>query len=467
MIVVCDTDFLSSLLKINRLEMVKDLFKEEILYIPAAVLSEIAKTDLITDLLNKDWIKVRKAKEEDLKNMGRDKEFASLYLYIMFSHNEFRYKNKRIPLEGREGGPSARRRRRRYGHLKTKKMSGKEVSATHLIEVIESAKKWLLVSGIQNVSQDHNTISGSFNSWYDTENKNYGFLYPEITGYAITTFLYLNHLEGGNISLVRRAELAAEWIINQAIHERGGVDARYYYDPVTNSIHGNGMIYTFDNGIVLCGITNLYKQIKRQEYFKAIEKIRIILDNMQKPDRSFYAIYDSKTGELVDSPEKWSTQSGSYHAKLAIGFLNLYSITEDVVYKNIAQKICENTLKNQQKDGRFVTYKRENNTHMHPYCYSAEGFLFAGLHLNENKFIKSATNATKWLLDNQLDNGGIPCLYISDEFIPYERSDVLAQTLRLAVILSSIHVLGDEYESNIIKLMNRLCDFQCKNNEIT
>jgi len=53
MIIVCDTDFLSSLLKVNRLEMVKDLFKEENLYIPPAVLGEIARTDLITDLLNK------------------------------------------------------------------------------------------------------------------------------------------------------------------------------------------------------------------------------------------------------------------------------------------------------------------------------------------------------------------------------------------------------------------------------
>ena len=47
MTIICDTDFLSSFLKIERLELVKDLFKEENLYIPVAVFSEIAKTDLI------------------------------------------------------------------------------------------------------------------------------------------------------------------------------------------------------------------------------------------------------------------------------------------------------------------------------------------------------------------------------------------------------------------------------------
>ena len=56
--------------------MVKDLFKEENLYVPAAVLGEIAKTDLITDLLNKTWIKVKKVSEVYLKKMESDKEFA-------------------------------------------------------------------------------------------------------------------------------------------------------------------------------------------------------------------------------------------------------------------------------------------------------------------------------------------------------------------------------------------------------
>ena len=78
MIIICDTDFLSSFLKIDRLELVKDLFKEENLYTPIAVLGEIAKTDLITDLLNKERIKVKKVSDEELKEMGKDKEFANL-----------------------------------------------------------------------------------------------------------------------------------------------------------------------------------------------------------------------------------------------------------------------------------------------------------------------------------------------------------------------------------------------------
>jgi len=76
--IICDTDFLSSFLKIERLELVKDLFKEENLNIPVAVLGEIAKTELITDLLDKEWVKVKKVGDDDLNEMGKDKDFANL-----------------------------------------------------------------------------------------------------------------------------------------------------------------------------------------------------------------------------------------------------------------------------------------------------------------------------------------------------------------------------------------------------
>jgi predicted nucleic acid-binding protein len=84
MTIVCDTDFLSSFLKINRLEMVKDLFKEENLYIPAAVLGEIAKTDLITDLVNKNWIRVKKVSDDDLREMESEK---SLKIWVLVRKN--------------------------------------------------------------------------------------------------------------------------------------------------------------------------------------------------------------------------------------------------------------------------------------------------------------------------------------------------------------------------------------------
>jgi len=48
------------------------------MHIPVAVLYEIAKTDLITDLLDKHWILVKRINDADLIEMGHDIRFASL-----------------------------------------------------------------------------------------------------------------------------------------------------------------------------------------------------------------------------------------------------------------------------------------------------------------------------------------------------------------------------------------------------
>jgi predicted nucleic acid-binding protein len=78
LIIICDTDFLSSFLKIERLELVRDLFKAKNIYIPVAVLSEVAKTNLITALLDKEWVKVKNVGDVDFKKMKKNKEFTNL-----------------------------------------------------------------------------------------------------------------------------------------------------------------------------------------------------------------------------------------------------------------------------------------------------------------------------------------------------------------------------------------------------
>ncbi|CAD6493264.1 MAG: hypothetical protein LAKADJCE_00481 [Candidatus Argoarchaeum ethanivorans] len=70
--IICDTDFLSSFLKIERLGLVRDLF------IPVAVLSEVAKTNLITALLDKEWVKVKNVSDADFKGMKKNEEFTNL-----------------------------------------------------------------------------------------------------------------------------------------------------------------------------------------------------------------------------------------------------------------------------------------------------------------------------------------------------------------------------------------------------
>ncbi len=334
--------------------------------------------------------------------------------------------------------------------------------AAKMNNAVMDAADWILNSGIQNLKGDQ---KGGFNSWYDLEQKKYEFLYSEITGYAITMLLYLNKISPNKV-FVDRGKLAADWLLSKAIHPVGGVRTRHYYD-LENAHPGysfeSEILYAFDNGIVAFGLANLYDETKEKKYLDAAEGImQFLMRKMQKPNGEFYASYDAKSENLGDDDSKWSTQSGSYHAKISLPLVKLFELTRKQEYKDSAIKVCEASLKVQEKDGRFVTYRTEKDTHIHPHCYSAEGLLYAGIKLDKPKFIESAARAADWVLQNLNDDGSILCLYSNHRkgFVTYERSDTLAQTLRLASILAARNMLKTKISSK--KLSERVGFFHKK-----
>ena len=56
---------------------------------------------------------------------------------------------------------------------------------------IKASNLWFLDSGIQNVNICKD-VDGAFNSWFDTNKNDYYYAYSEITGYGITTLLFLD-----------------------------------------------------------------------------------------------------------------------------------------------------------------------------------------------------------------------------------------------------------------------------------
>lgn len=300
----------------------------------------------------------------------------------------------------------------------------------------ELTKNWLLGSGIQN-------NDGSINSWYDLEKNIYPYIYPETTGYAITSFLFINRQKPERL-LVERAKMAADWLIKRnATHENSN-----------NEKPEPRFIYAFDNGMILTGLMNIYEETKEKKYLEGAKKIADELLKMQKENGEFYAFYNKNTKELIDSDEKWSTQSGSYHAKLAIGLLKAYEATKNDAYKEATEKICKAALKMQQQDGRFISCRKRGFTHIHPHLYSAEGFLYAGKELNNKEHIKVARKAAEWVLDNVRDDGGINCIYEGKWFKGEERSDTLAQTIRLAKLLGIKHQKEEKLKQRLLSFIN-------------
>jgi len=72
--IILDADFLSSFLKIGKLDLIRDFFRVEVLHIPVAVFNEISKTKLIKDLLCEKYVQIENVNEKSFDNFNKDFE---------------------------------------------------------------------------------------------------------------------------------------------------------------------------------------------------------------------------------------------------------------------------------------------------------------------------------------------------------------------------------------------------------
>lgn len=334
-----------------------------------------------------------------------------------------------------------------------------KVKQLNIQERIKLAQKWLLHSGIQNKSGPH---KGGFNAWYDPAKKQYPFIYSEITGYGISTLLYLNEIQP-DPKLLAKAQTAANWLMNKAYIKNKSILCRFYYETQKFAPR----LCTFDAGMCLKALVNLYRQTHKRTYLAFSKKIADWLTHeMQKEDGSLYARNLLDEERFQDNDAQWSAQSGSFHAKNAIGLLNLGFLTADQAYIESADKLCRWAQKMQQNDGRFVTNTKDGSTFLQPHCYSIEGILCAGVFLRKRKYIDSAVKGVKWIMNRQLPNGGFPAYYsqLTGKFSTNESADMSAQVIRLMLILSELKELKTD-TSNTEKAVKRLFDFQYVNTE--
>jgi uncharacterized protein YyaL (SSP411 family) len=210
----------------------------------------------------------------------------------------------------------------------------------------------------------------------------------------------------------------------------------------------------------LTGFADLYRKTRKPRYLDAAVNLgNWLTDRMQKKDGSFYARIDTRTSGFVENSEKWSSQAGSYHAKISIGLLNLFDLTEDSKYKESASKICNWALHLQRPDGRFITNRRLGDTHLHPHCYSAEGLLVAGLILGNERYIKGAASAMHFVSSLQQPSGSVPRTYENGRASRDESVDILSQALRLWLLFSIKHKTYDG-EQLLEKAIGHLMHFQ-------
>lgn len=322
---------------------------------------------------------------------------------------------------------------------------------------VKKAMGWFLNSGIQNPSGtkvlDDRDVSGGFNAWFNPISESFSYVYTEISGYAVTTLVYL-YKEFKDEIFLERAKLTGNWLLSiQDVS--GAFPTAFYRDGKENKPNE---FVTFDIGMVTNGMVNLYKETGDERYLNSAKKSADWLLKYIKHDGSIAAMVD-QSGNIKDFDGTWSTQSGSFHSKLGIGLLNLFDCTKEEKYKKAAVGLCEHALTRQRKDGQFLTYGKQLGTNLHPHSYSAEGLFVVGKYLGNEIFLESAQRATKWAIKNT-ENGIVPRLKHDDSLNYNERVDILAQVFRLCKIFSLNDKGVDEVLHKIISYQSNAANIR-------
>jgi hypothetical protein len=295
------------------------------------------------------------------------------------------------------------------------------------------ATDWLVTSGVQVVSADvrHH---GGFVSWYDADLQSMPYVYSEITGY-LATFMCACHARTGDPRTLASAAAAGDWLLRTAHPETGGFRCLWPLTP-SRFDYKVDQIYTFDTGVIVSGLVNLYLAGGETRYLDAaVTAADWLLRVMRKDDGLFLPVYDIARGAPApESTNEWSLCAGAYHTKVALGLLNLFTVTGTTAHRDAAVAACDAALALQQPDGRFVTFPPDGGTNCHPHAYAAEGLWVVGRLLERDDFLDASARATAWLLAMQSADGMIPRHWHDGQPVYHERVDVLCQTLRLAAI---------------------------------
>ena len=123
----------------------------------------------------------------------------------------------------------------------------------------EHIKNWVDDSGLQINDYSDPNFGGVY-SFYDEKNQNYDFIYPEITGYYISSMRFLHNISHDQ-KYIKKAESAALWLIKLE-NEHSGI-----IQGINTQKNNEELVYSFDTGICVKGFLDCFELTKKHGWF--------------------------------------------------------------------------------------------------------------------------------------------------------------------------------------------------------
>jgi hypothetical protein len=323
-------------------------------------------------------------------------------------------------------------------------------------DIFSSNVEWLLNSGIRIKNGDN---KGALYGWKYLDPPYFPFVYSEVTGYAISCYLWI-YSQLAKLEALEAAEVAAKWIIKKMNSDFLLVAGYRQKNDFVQKGDLSNQIYLFDNGMAMVGLLNLHKISRKKDLLTFANKMAdsLVKYFFQGPTISA-ALVDKFHKPMAIKENKWSTIPGPYLSKLSLGFLELSKQTNNTNYARLSDSICDFTISLQKPDGRFETSPHSEITFLHPHLYACEGLIYSGVFQSNKKYLQSGMEGIIWATQQLSNKGGLPR---DNSKVSAEQSDAMCQLLRLLILCHSdlLELLSQSSLTIMIdKLHKRILDF--------
>jgi len=273
----------------------------------------------------------------------------------------------------------------------------------------DRAAAWFVRSGIQEPS-------GGVARYHRTDlNRNLP-VSTEITGYAVSTFVYLRE-QAASIA-------AADYLVRMW-------DARHEAMPFEE---GAPYSYFFDNGIIVRGLVAIWRKTEFQPYLDTAVAIGRHMTRDFDNLRDFHPILSLPDKTPVErDPLRWSRAPGCYQLKAASGWHELAEASGDLGFFVPYERMLRYSLENWQDFLPGHAERPKVMDRLHAFCYFLEGML-----------PRSHEPRCRLAIHDGLELAAGLARDIAPEFA---RSDVWAQILRMRMYMEGFGILALDREA--------------------
>jgi len=281
--------------------------------------------------------------------------------------------------------------------------------------LLQRAAQWFLHSGIQEPE------GGVARYHFIAEDRN-ARVSTEITGYAVSALLELHHRTADPDCLL--AAIRAGDFLCQAWDSSA---LAMPFEWSGNSDRPAHQSFFFDNGIIVRGLTRLWRVTGNRSY---LDTAVLCAESMSRDfvnQADIHPILVLPSKEPLPRDARWSRSSGCYQLKSALGWLDLAEATGNKLFEADFETALARAL---QTHSSFFEQEPESHRVMdrlHAYCY----FLEALLSCSHRPEVQAA-------LGDGIARTAALLRCIRHEF---ERSDVNAQLLRVRLYAGALNAV--------------------------